>query len=140
YIYYTEKRRIDPDGSPEEVVFTSETSQGVYLLDEATLDDRWLLNAGARGAWASYVFDQTQQTAAKFDRSPTTEGYEGGLGYKYNPDSKVFVDYTLSYRLPKIDEFFENPYCIYGFCVPGGLNPGLTPQVGNQYQLGIKDQ
>lgn len=140
YIYYTEKRRIDPDGEPEDIVHASEASQGVYVLDEATLDDRWLLNAGARGSWADYVFDQTQQAAAKFDRSPTNEGYEGGLGYKYNPDSKVFVDYTRSYRLPKLDEFFENPYCIYGFCVPGGLNSGLTPQVGNQYQLGIKDK
>jgi iron complex outermembrane receptor protein len=53
----------------------------------------------------------------------------------------VFVDYTRSYRLPNLDEFFQNPF-------PGGpgldfpvqFNPGLTYQVGNQYQLGIKDQ
>ena len=140
YIYYTEKRRIDTPGSPEDIVYASEASQGVYLLDELTLDERWLLNTGVRGAWADYVFNQTQQTAAKFDRSPTTEGYDGGLGYKYNPDSKVFVDYTRSYRLPNLDEFFQNPYRIHGLYVRQQLNPGLTYQVGNQYQLGIKDQ
>ena len=77
----------------------------------------------------------------KFDRSPTTEGYDGGLGYKYNPDSKVFVDYTRSYRLPNLDEFFQDPYPgRSGVDFPEQFNPGLTYQVGNQYQLGIKDQ
>jgi iron complex outermembrane recepter protein len=140
YHYYTEKRRIDTPGSLEDIVFAREASQGVYLLDELALDQRWLFNTGVRGAWADYVFDQTQQTPTKFDRSPTTEGYDGGLGYKYNPDSKIFVDYTRSYRLPNLDEFFQDPF-------PGGpgldfpvqFNPALTYQVGNQYQLGIKD-
>ena len=107
YIYYTEKRRINSSGNPEDVVYAREASQGVYLLDELTMDERWLLNTGARGAWADYVFNETQQTPTKFERSPTIEGYDGGLGYKYNPDSKIFVDYTRSYCLPVIDEFFQ---------------------------------
>ena len=141
YIYYTEKRRINSPHSLEDVVDASEASQGVYLLDELILDKHWLLNTGVRGAWAGYVFNQKQQTPTKFDRSATTEGYDGGVGYKYNPDSKVFVNYTRSYRLPNFDEFFQDPF-------PGGpggdfpesINSGLTYQVGNQYQLGIKDQ
>jgi len=140
YIYYTEDRRINVPGSLQDIVDATEASQGVYLLDEMTFDEHWLVNAGARGAWAGYVFNQTEQTPTKFDRSPTTEGYDGGFGYKYNPDSKVFVDYTRSYRLPTLDEFFQDPY-------PGAMggdtaaifNQGLTYQVGNQYQLGIKD-
>ena len=68
-----------PPRSLEDIVFASELSQGVYLLDELTLDQHWLFNAGARGAWADYVFNQTQQTAQK-DCSPTTEGYERRLG------------------------------------------------------------
>jgi iron complex outermembrane receptor protein len=140
YIYYTEKRRINTPGSTEDIVFASEASQSVYLLDELTLDERWLLNVGARGAWADYIFNQTQQTSAKFDRSPTTDGFDGGIGYKYNPDSKVFVNYTRSYRLPKLDEFFQNPFPIgVGADFPVTLNQGLTYQTGNQYQLGIKD-
>jgi len=140
YIYYTEKRRVNTPGSSEDVVFATEASHGVYMLDELTLDERWLLNAGARGAWAGYVFNQTQQTAVKFDRSTTTEGYDGGLGYKYNPNSKVFVNYTRSYRLPKLDEFFQNPFPVgVGVDFGASINPALTDQVGNQYQLGIKD-
>jgi iron complex outermembrane receptor protein len=140
YIYYTEKRRINSAGNPEDIVFASEASQSVYLLDELALDNRWLFNTGARGAWADYIFNQVQQTPTKFDRSPTTEGFDGGLGYKYNPDSKVFVDYTRSYRLPKLDEFFQNPFQILGTDFPSSINSGLTYQVGNQYQVGIKDQ
>ena len=139
YIYYTEKRRINTSGNPEDIVYANEASQGVYLLDELTMDKRWLFNTGVRGAWADYVFNQTQQSMEKFDRSPTTEGYEGGLGYKYNPGSKVFVDFTRSYRLPNLDEFFQAPFPLGGFDIPAQLNPSLTYQVGNQYQLGVKD-
>jgi len=140
YIYYTEKRRIYSATNPEDMVLANEASQGVYLLDEMTLDDRWLLNTGVRGAWANYVFNQVEQTPTKFDRSPTTEGYEGGLGYKYNPNSKIYVDYTRSYRLPNLDEFFQSPYQTNGVDTPASINSGLSYQVGNQYQLGIKDQ
>ena len=136
YIYYKEERNFTYPSSPQDTIFANEASQGVYLLDELTMDERWLLNTGVRGAWAEYVFHETQQTPTKFNRSDTTEGYEGGLGYKYNPDSKVFVNYTRSYRLPNLDEFFQNPY--EGSAAT--LNSGLTYQVGNQYQVGIEDQ
>lgn len=136
YIYYNEKRLINNPGNPEYIIFANEDSQGAYLLDELALDEHWLLNTGVRGAWAGYTFNQSQPSDIKFDRSDTTEGYEGGLGYKYNPDSKVFMDYTRSYRLPNLDEYFQSPY-------PGNpqeeINSGLTYQVGNQYQLGVKD-
>ena len=138
YIYYTEKRRINTSG--EDIVFAREASQSVYLLDELTLDNRWLFNTGIRGAWAEYVFNQTQQSSAKFDRSPTAEGFEGGIGYKYNPNSKIFVNYTRSYRLPDLDEFFQSPYQTILQDNPALVNPGLSYQVGNQYQLGIKDK
>jgi len=142
YIYYRENRRLNVPSNLEDIVNAAEASQGVYLLDELTLDDRWLLNTGVRGAWADYVFNETQQTPVKFERSPTTEGYDGGLGYKYNPDSKIFVDYTRTYRLPNLDEYFTDPYP----GSPGNDNSavfnsnGLSYQEGNQYQLGIKDQ
>ncbi len=140
YIYYTEKRRINtPAPALEDIVQASEASQGVYLLDELALDNHWLFNTGVRGAWANYVFKQTQQTPSKFDRSPTTEGYEGGLGYKYNPDSKIFANYTRSYRLPNLDEFFQNPFPFSGGDSPESIQSGLTYQVGNQYQLGVRD-
>ncbi len=140
YIYYMEKRRINSPNSLEDIVDASEASQGIYLLDELTVDEHWLLNTGVRGAWAGYVFNQTQQTPTKFDRSPTTEGYDGGLGYKYNPDSKVFVNYTRSYRFPNLDEFFQDPFPYSGGDSPESIQSGLTYQVGNQYQLGIKDK
>jgi len=140
YIYNREIRRIDSVGNPEDIFHSTEVSHSVYLLDELTLDERWLLNTGVRGAWTGYVFNQTQQTAVKLDRSATTQGYDGGLGYKYNPNSKVYVHYSHSYRLPVIDEFFQSPFESGGVDFPAKLSPHLTYQVGNQYQLGVKDQ
>ncbi len=138
YFYAKSGRRSGTLGTPEDQVFVSKVTHGVYLLDELALNDKWLLNTGARGAWAEYVFDQKQVIASKSSRSATTQGYEGGLGYKYNPDSKVYVDYARSYRLPASDEFFQNVYD-FGGGPGGGLNRDLTYQVGNQYEVGIKD-
>ncbi len=139
YFYAKALRRSGTLGAPEDLLFAGKVTQGVYVLDEAVLDDKWLVNAGVRGAWAQYVFDQKQVTAGKSKRSPTTEGYEGGLGYKYNANSKVYVDFSRSYRLPAIDEFFQNLFD-FGGGIGGGLNTALTYQIGNQYEVGIKDQ
>jgi iron complex outermembrane receptor protein len=138
-MYYIEDRRVNTVifTSPQNTTWAHEASQGTYLLDELSLDERWLLNGGVRGAWASYNFDETEQSPTKFERSDTTEGYEGGLGYKYNPDSKIFVNYEHSYRLPNLDEYFSFPYPAYP---TSSINPSLTYQTGNQYQLGIKDK
>ena len=139
YFYAKSRRRSGSLGPSEDLLFVSKVTHGVYLLDELTLDDHWLLNVGARGAWAQYVFNQKQVVASKSSRSATTQGYEGGLGYKYNPDSKVYVDFSRSYRLPATDEFFQNLYDFGGGFSGGGLNSSLTYQVGNHYEVGIKD-
>ncbi|MBF0512260.1 MAG: TonB-dependent receptor, partial [Candidatus Omnitrophica bacterium] len=51
-----------------------------------------------------------------------------------------FMNYAHSYRLPNLDEFFSSPYYFFGTYYPSAMQPNLTPQQGNQYQLGIKDQ
>lgn len=140
FIYTRQDRRMGSPGNPEDIVFARETMHGVYLLDELTLDERWLLNLGARGSWAEYTFDQKQQSAVKFTRSDTVQGYEGGLGYKYNPDSKIYFNYAHSYRLPVLDEFFQAPFSISGTPFPAQMNTALTYQEGNQYQVGVRDQ
>jgi len=138
YFYNKNRRQSGDITTPQDLIFASEVTKGVYLLDELTLDEHWLLNTGVRGSWAKYMFNQKQVLQSKFERSATTQGYEGGLGYKYNPNSKVYVNYSHSYRLPGIDEFFQENF--YVTPVVWTTNPGLTYQVGNEYQLGIKDQ
>lgn len=136
--YAKSERRSGTLGTPEDLVFISKATNGVYALDEVTLD-KWLLNIGTRGDWTSYVFNQTQVIAGKSKRSATNEGYEGGLAYRYNPSSKVYVNYSHSYRLPAVDEFYQNLFD-FGFGPGGGLNTDLTYQTGNEYQWGIKDE
>ncbi len=138
YFYAKNRRASGTVGTPEDLVYSSKVTHGVYLLDELELDEKWLMNAGARGSWADYVFDQKQVIPGKFEKGPTVQGFEGGLGYKYNPDSKVYFDYEHSYRLPAIDEFFQN-FFNFGFGLNGGINPALTYQEGNHYEIGIKD-
>ncbi len=139
YFYAKDHRRSGTLGTVEDDIFISKVTHAIYALDELILNEKWLMNAGARGAWAQYNFDQRQALASEARRTPATQGYEAGLGYKYNPDSKVYLSYSRSYRLPAVDEFYQNVYD-FGFGLQGGLNTDLTYQVGNQYEVGIKDR
>jgi iron complex outermembrane recepter protein len=136
--YAKSMRRSGSLGTAQDLVYVTKNTQGVYALDELTLDDKWLLNLGARGSWAEYTFDQKSVVTGKSVTKPNTKGYEGGIGYKYNPQSKVYVDFARSYRLPATDEFFQNLFD-FGFGVGGGLNSSLTYQEGNHYEVGVKD-
>ncbi len=136
--YAKNKRRSGYLGPAEDLVFVSKATEGAYILDELTINEKWLLNTGFRQTWASYVFDQKEQIAGKSWIKSRTPGYEDGLGYKYNARSKVYVNYAHSYRLPAVDEFYQNLYD-FGFGPQGGLNPDLTFQTGNEYHWGVKD-
>lgn len=138
YFFAKSGRRSGTLGSAQDLVYVRKATHGVYLLDEIVLDERWIFNAGVRGGWADYLFDQRSVVKAKKHRSSTTQGYEAGVGYMYNKDSKIYVDMARSYRLPATDEFFQNFYD-FGFGLGGGLNTALTHQVGNHYEVGIKD-
>lgn len=145
YFHANEDRRngfiTDPSlgySFPADVTEVTKETHGVYLLNELEVEEQWLFNAGVRGAWADYEFDQKAVLVNKSTRDSATQGYEGGMGYRYHPDSKVFFNYARSYRLPATDEFYQNLADSFGF-VSGGLNTNLTHQVGNQFELGIKD-
>jgi len=126
---------------PFDTLYASENTSSPYLMDELTLDDHWLFNTGAREEWAYYVFNQTEQVPSKFELADTAQGYDAGLGYKYNPNSKVYFDFSHSFRLPNIDEIFQYPFFDQSnSLIPAQANRDLRGQVGNQYQLGVKDQ
>ncbi len=140
YFYAKSQRRSGNLGPSQDLLFASKVTHGVYLLDEITFDERWLLNGGFRETWVNYVFDQKQQVVGKSEVIGRGPAYESGLGYKYNDKSKVYVNFAHAYRLPAIDEFFQVLYDFGPGASGGGLSADLQAQESNQYEVGIKDQ
>ncbi len=137
--YAANKRRSGTLGASQDLVNVKKVTHGLYVVDELTLDEKWLFNAGHRYNWSEYIFDQQQQVKGKSGAKGTNYGLDGGIGYKYNPRSKVYANAEKSYRLPAVDEFYQNLYDFGPGSSGGGLNTNLTYQKGNHYEVGIKD-
>ncbi len=118
---------------------------GIYASDNVLLHKRFLLNAGVRGEWAKYVFDQFQPAAFYDTQEPREIAFDAGIGYKYNERSQVYANFSRAYRYPTTDEFFQSAYEAFDWwswavrVFPAVLNSGLKHQVGNNYEVGIKD-
>ena len=68
------------------------------------------------------------------DPSEDLHAYTLGLAWHYRPDSKVFVVYDRSYRVPVLDEYTVYPAPFYN----ATINPDLRPQITYTLQGGIR--
>ena len=124
-------------------VNVSKETFGIYASDNAMINKRFIINWGIRGEWAEYTFDQFQPLPALNDASLRDAAFDAGLGYKYNERSQIYVNCARAYRLPATDEFFQSAYQAswgpFVFVVPASLATNLKQQVGNSYEIGMKD-
>ncbi|MFH0731836.1 MAG: TonB-dependent receptor [Candidatus Omnitrophota bacterium] len=113
---------------------------GLYLHDSVRVSDRLLFNAGGRGEWADYTFDQEKIVTGYSTASLKNAAYEFGSGYKYSDFSQVYINYSRSYRNPNTEEFYQNRYLnTWTGNVEGGLNAALKAQKGDNIEIGVKD-
>ncbi len=118
---------------------------GIYAYDSILINNHITLSGGIRGEWAEYVFDQFQPAASYNTQSPREIAYDAGMGYKYNDTSQVYFDYSRSFRLPATDELFTSAYESFDWWTssvrvfPAVLRTDIKHQVGNNYEIGIKD-
>ena len=123
----------------------SKETFGVYASDNMLIAEKILLNAGVRGEWAEYIFDQSAPAMSYNTRSLREAAFEVGAGYKYNDRSQVYSNYSRSYRFPATDEYFSSAYEFVNWSgvvqlVPATLNTGLKQQVANNVEIGVKDR
>lgn len=118
---------------------------GIYASDNALIAKRFLASCGVRGEWAKYVFSQFQP-AGFYDTQELREAaFDAGIGYKYNERSQIYANFARSYRFPATDEFFQSAYESFDWWTgaimvyPAILNSGLKQQVGNNCEIGVKD-
>ncbi|MFH1552123.1 MAG: TonB-dependent receptor [Candidatus Omnitrophota bacterium] len=123
---------------------------GIYASDNMLINKRFIINAGVRGEWAKYIFDQMQPAIAYNTSTLREAAFDGGIGYKYNEKSQIYANVARSYRLPNTDELFQSAYESLDYpppfywppvvrVFPAMLNTSLKQQVANNYEIGVKD-
>jgi len=111
----------------------AKNSQGIYVTDQIQPTENLTLQAGFRKEMARYRFTQITQVAIKEKSSLSDEAFETGVIWSWDDDSRVYLDYSTSFRYPLVDEFFASD--TWGF---GGLNSSLSTQRGNNIEAGAR--
>jgi len=139
--YYTSKDEINDGWLAEmDTVIMQKDTLGLYVSDTLQLPFSLIANGGFRGEWAYYEFDQQASVIANNKKRPFEYAYDTGLAYKYNEKSSVYATLSRSFRFPVVDEWYQSMYTdwVTGR-IAGGLNLDLKPQIGMNYEIGIKE-
>jgi iron complex outermembrane receptor protein len=110
----------------------------LYIHDNIEIADRFLLNAGYRYEWLRYKFSQKGQVTNNDGIKSNEWAYEVGGGYKYNPSSQVYINFSRSYRYPTTEEYYQTVSESFGM-IFGGLNTAIRQQTARNLEVGIKD-
>lgn len=141
--YYSHKDEI-LDGSTarnaaKAMIIIEKQSGGVYVTDTINLTADLLATGGFRTEWFYYKFDQQSAPSQVVTNEPQEYAYEIGLNYRYNDRSAVYANYSRSFRAPVVDEWYTAAWFVPGWGGGGGLNTDLEPQVGINYEVGVKE-
>ncbi len=117
----------------------SKDSYGLYLNDEFSITDTWVLSLGARYENAEYELHQRDLSAfplAPLDATikDSEPAYLAGLTWLYSGKSSLFTRFNRSFRFPLTDELVLFDY------VAGRIrvNTELHPQTGDHYEVGVR--
>lgn len=139
--YYQNRNEIDSGllSSKDSLIIDKNTT-GIYINDIVETPYRVNIDAGFRGEWAYYKFNQEAIVQGKNEKKPFEYAYQVGLNYKYNEKSSVYLKYDRAYRFPTTDQWYTQLYVDYfSGLIAGGLNLDLKPQVSHTYEVGIKE-
>jgi iron complex outermembrane receptor protein len=138
-VFFAEDRIRSGNRAPgQDVLNIVKKSLGMYLLENLSFWERFLLNVGVRGDWAKYRFDQKEAIANLDTGSIRNAAFDIGPGFRYNERSLAYLNVSRAYRMPATDEFYTNMWSAWGL-VGGGLNAGLKQQQQMNYELGVRD-
>ncbi len=130
-----------PYNAANDVAVISKRNYGVYFLDQFSILQNLGATLGYRYDHARYNFEQIDQPASK--RSEAKKERNGvitaGLNYIFGKyESSIFANYSESFRLPMVDEFFSTSAPNVNPLWAGGLYTYLDPQSGKNYEIGIR--
>ncbi|KVX01887.1 TonB-dependent siderophore receptor [Shewanella frigidimarina] len=97
---------------------------GLYVQDQISLSEKWLLLVGLR---YDHFNDFDKETGFEFSDNHVSS--RGGIVYKYSTDTSFYVNYAESF----------NPTSL-GDQETASEDNSLEPEMGEQVELGIKNQ
>ncbi|WP_351015358.1 TonB-dependent siderophore receptor [Shewanella sp. AC91-MNA-CIBAN-0169] len=97
---------------------------GLYVQDQISLSEKWLLLVGLR---YDHFNDFDKETGFEFSDNHVSP--RGGIVYKYSTDTSFYVNYAESF----------NPTSL-GDQETASEDSSLEPEMGEQVELGIKNQ
>ncbi|WP_350432404.1 TonB-dependent siderophore receptor [Shewanella sp. H8] len=97
---------------------------GLYTQDQISLSEKWLLLVGLR---YDHFNDFDKETG--FEYSDHHVSPRAGIVYKYSPDTSFYANYSESFNPTSIGDQEES-----------SADGGLSPEIGEQVEVGIKNQ
>jgi len=126
----------DPPQNQSEV---TKKSTGVYLLDEFSILENFILSLGYRHEWVT--FDLSQETPSFDDKvNDNKPAWNVGLDYFWGKKSSAFLSVKRSFRFPVTDELIEfifDPTTFFQV-TEVRVNPAIKTQTGLNYEAGIR--
>jgi len=113
------------------------TVLGLFLNDELSLHEDWLLSLGVRKDNSdAKAEEEVESSCAVVDGEPKCHFHEthsvwsprAALTWRVSDPASLYVSYARGFRLPNRDETF-------GFF---GFTPGLAPERSENYEIGAK--
>jgi len=126
----------DPPQNKSEV---TKKSAGVYLLDEFSILENFILSLGYRHEWVT--FDLFQETPNFNDKvNDNQPAWNVGLDYFWGKKSSAFLSVKRSFRFPVTDELIEfilDPNNFFQV-TEVRVNPAIQTQTALNYEVGIR--
>lgn len=126
----------DPPQNQSEV---TKKSTGVYLLDEFSILENFILSLGYRHEWVT--FDLSQETPSFDDKvNDNKPAWNVGLDYFWSKKSSAFLSVKRSFRFPVTDELIEFIFDPINFfqVTEVRVNTAIETQTGLHYEAGIR--
>ncbi|MEO1560267.1 MAG: TonB-dependent siderophore receptor [Cyanobacteria bacterium J06632_19] len=126
---------FNPQYSPEslfplgtlEDVKTETNSIGFYLQDQITFSKQWILVLGGRFDVADQTYEDRNDLRQSFERTDEAFSPRAGIVYKPAENISIYGSYTRSFK-PQVGR--ER--------IDGVTGEPLQPEVGTQYEVGVK--
>ncbi|MCJ7596467.1 MAG: TonB-dependent receptor, partial [Desulfobacterales bacterium] len=138
-LYRAEQETLSgPPSAATGLARVEKDSFALYVNDELSLMENFILSLGARRERAKYDLSQKSLPAGTVTLQDTVRereyAYSAGLTFLYGDQSSLFARANRSLRFPLTDELVETDQSTF----LTRINSDLMPQKGRHYDVGIR--
>ncbi len=117
---------------------SSRTGAGVFVQDEITVGDRWVVTPGLRWDWIEAQTDGHPRHQLTNEETSVSSALSGNLGllYKATETVNLYANIGRAFRSPTLLElYFDGPHDALGNDIG---DPDLDPETSWNFDIGVK--